>query len=70
MRYCITHGTKLNRYEVVSDLSDCVIVYSKPPADMDKDGWEWTLSLPEPSEDELALMDMNAEVLEADFIGE
>jgi hypothetical protein len=28
------------------------------------------MSLPEPSEEELLMMDMNAEVLEDDFIGE
>jgi hypothetical protein len=70
MRYCITHEMPVGEYEIESELEDCIFTSCPPPAEMDVDGWEFTMSLPEPSEEELILMDMNAEVLEADFKGE
>lgn len=65
MRYCITHEAILGDWEVVSDFDDCIIAYSAPP-EFDE---SWDAELLPPDEDELILMDMNAEVLEADFLG-
>jgi hypothetical protein len=65
MQYCITHECPV--YGINPPNSECIIVYCPPPVEFDLDGWEWVDNLPAPSEDELILMDMNAEVLEADF---
>lgn len=66
-RYCITHGAgnfSLGDDEVPD--ANCLIVYSPAPfLDMSD---AWADSLVDPSEDELIQMDMNAEVLEQDFL--
>lgn len=64
MAYCIIHeldGISENGF------GSCVYATCPPP----EVGltYEEVAQLVEPSEDELILMDMNAEVLEADFIG-
>jgi len=68
MKYCIMHETVTNLPFETSE--NCLFVECPPPAEWDLDGWKWMFGLPEPTEDELILMDMNAEVFEADFIGE
>ena len=69
MKYCITHDEWIQNdrfYWTISD--ECFLVSCLPPElDMSDD---WVDSLPVPDEDELILMDMSAEALEADFIGE
>ena len=59
--YCITHES----YVVGDGFGSCVLVSCPPP----EDGmtYEEVLQLEEPSEEELILMDMNAEVLASDF---
>jgi hypothetical protein len=67
-RYCLTHNMmKIEDDEIITELDDCIVVYAPIPNELD--GWEYTMSLPEPSEEELLLMEMSAEALEADFIG-
>ena len=68
MNYCLTHEC-LTDFPL-GNIQGCLVVACPAPDDMNLDGWEWTMSLPEPSEEELILMDMNAEVLEADLLGE
>ena len=70
MKYCITHEMEASDWEDLgeSPFCSCIITSCPPPEELD--GWEYTMSLPEPSEDELILMEMSAEALEADFIGE
>jgi hypothetical protein len=63
--YCITHEV---RFYGENSLDETCITTSCPPPEFDM-SCDWIDSLPVPSEDELILMDMNAEVLEADFIG-
>lgn len=62
-RYCITHDVTMQEVSVPGD--ECLIVYSPVP-DLDTSD-EWVESLVPPTEEELIEMDMNAEVLEADF---
>lgn len=65
-RYCLTHGMfKINDDEIINPTDSCIVVYApRPELDMSD---EWVESLDVPSDDELILMDMNAEVLAADF---
>lgn len=58
-RYCITHGI----YEL-EWTGNCLLVECPPPSYTSD---EWVESLVLPAEEELILMDMNAEVLESDF---
>ncbi len=67
MRYCITHEMVIADWDMGNEEGNCILTFCPPPEI--PDGWEWTMSLPEPSEEEMLLMDMGAEVLEEDFIG-
>lgn len=68
MNYCITHSCPTEF--PLGNIQGCIVVSCPPPTDTDLDGWEYIMSLPVPSEEELLLMDMSADVLEADFIGD
>jgi hypothetical protein len=67
LNYCITHNCATEF--PVGNIADCVIVSSPPSDELALDGWEFTMSLPVPSPEELAQMDANAEELRNDFIG-
>jgi hypothetical protein len=67
MVYCLTHEEWAHPGLMDYIPDECAFVTSMPP-ELDMSD-EWVDSLPVPGEDELLIMDMNAEVLEADFIG-
>jgi hypothetical protein len=60
MNYCITHGLVTELPIGYEDLT-CLVVSCPPP--FTELSYEEVAQLVEPSEDELILMDMNAEVL-------
>lgn len=68
MRYCITHEMFVKDNEPISELSGCLIAYSAPPEF--EPLYNVVRYMVPPTEQELILMDMNAEVLEADFTGD
>ena len=64
--YCITH--EITTILKPGQGEDCLIVFCPPPAELDKDGWEWTMSLPVPSDEEMALMDESADAMWFDLM--
>ena len=66
INYCNTHQS--STFFPIGIFGNCFVTSCPPPELVMSD--EWVDSLEVPSEDELILMDMSAEVLEADFLGE